>query len=37
MSGVEVIRAAALGDPPQGVLSRRGGVAVGNLAGLNVG
>jgi YfiH family protein len=37
VSGVEVIRAAALGDTPHGFLGRRGGVSVGDLAGLNVG
>ena len=37
MSGVEVIRAAALGRFPHGFLGRRGGVSVGDLAGLNVG
>ncbi len=35
--GVEVIRAACLGDLPHGFLGRRGGVSVGDLAGLNVG
>jgi YfiH family protein len=34
---VEVIRAVSLGDTPHGFLSRRGGMSVGELAGLNVG
>ena len=37
MSGVEVIRAGALGDIPHGFLGRRGGVSSGELEGLNVG
>jgi YfiH family protein len=37
VSGVEVIRAIALGDMPHGFLGRRGGVATGALSGLNVG
>ncbi len=37
MSQVEVIRAGALGNVPHGFLGRRGGVSVGELAGLNVG
>ena len=37
MSGVEVIRAPSLGDFPHGFLGRRGGVSVGQCAGLNVG
>lgn len=37
MSGVEAIRAAALGGVPHGFLGRRGGVSTGILAGLNVG
>jgi YfiH family protein len=37
MSGVEAIRAAALGDVPHGFLGRRGGVSIGVHAGLNVG
>jgi YfiH family protein len=40
MSGdlsVEVIRAGALASVPHGFLGRRGGVSVGDLAGLNVG
>ena len=37
MSGVDVIRAAALGDVPHGFLGRRGGVSTGELEGLNVG
>jgi polyphenol oxidase len=37
VSGVEVIRAIALGDMPHGFLGRRGGVSTGELAGLNVG
>jgi YfiH family protein len=37
VSGVEVIRATCLGDIPHGFLGRRGGVSVGELAGLNVG
>jgi len=36
-SGVEVVRAVSLGDMPHGFLGRRGGVSVGELAGLNVG
>jgi hypothetical protein len=34
---VEVIRAECLGDVPHGFLGRRGGVSMGELAGLNVG
>ncbi|WP_309602603.1 peptidoglycan editing factor PgeF [Sphingomonas sp.] len=37
MSGVEVIRAAALGDLPHGFLGRSGGVSTGILSGLNTG
>ena len=37
MSGVEVIRAAALSGVPHGFLGRRGGVSMGMHAGLNVG
>jgi YfiH family protein len=37
VSGVEVIRSAALGDIAHGFLGRRGGVSTGELAGLNVG
>lgn len=37
MSAVEVIRAASFGAVPHGFLGRRGGVSVGELAGLNVG
>lgn len=37
MSDVEVIRAASIGAVPHGFLGRRGGVSVGELAGLNVG
>ena len=37
MSGVEVIRAVSLGRLPHGFLGRRGGVSVGECAGLNVG
>jgi polyphenol oxidase len=37
LSSVEVIRAASLSDFPHGFLGRRGGVSVGELAGLNVG
>ena len=37
MSGVEVIRSAALDVVPHGFLGRRGGVSAGELAGLNVG
>ena len=37
MSGVEVIRAVSLGRLPHGFLGRRGGVSVGDCAGLNVG
>jgi YfiH family protein len=37
MSEVEVIRAPVLGDVPHGFLGRRGGVSVGDFAGLNVG
>jgi YfiH family protein len=37
LSGVEVIRAISLGQLPHGFLGRRGGVSVGEMAGLNVG
>jgi len=37
VSGVEVIRAMSLGTIPHGFLGRRGGVSVGEVAGLNVG
>ena len=37
MSGIEVIRATSLGTIPHGFLGRRGGVSVGEVAGLNVG
>lgn len=37
MSGLEIFRAIALGDMPHGFLGRRGGVSIGELAGLNVG
>jgi len=37
VSEVEVIRAPALGNIPHGFLGRRGGVSVGDPAGLNVG
>lgn len=37
MSEVEVIRAVSLGGFPHGFLGRRGGVSIGELAGLNVG
>ena len=37
MSGVEVIRAVSLGQLPHGFLGRRGGISVGEMAGLNVG
>jgi YfiH family protein len=37
LSDVEVIRAVSLGGLPHGFLGRRGGVSVGELAGLNVG
>jgi len=37
VSGVEVIRAVSLGRLPHGFLGRRGGVSVGDCAGLNVG
>ena len=37
MSGVEVIRAVSLGRLPHGFLGRRGGISVGECAGLNVG
>jgi hypothetical protein len=37
VSEVEVIRAVSLGDMPHGFLGRRGGVSIGELAGLNVG
>lgn len=37
MSAVEVIRAISLGQMPHGFLGRRGGMSVGDMAGLNVG
>jgi purine-nucleoside/S-methyl-5'-thioadenosine phosphorylase / adenosine deaminase len=37
VSEVEVNRAVSLGDMPHGFLGRRGGISVGELAGLNVG
>jgi YfiH family protein len=37
VSGVEVIRAISLGQLPHGFLGRRGGMSVGECAGLNVG
>lgn len=37
MSGVEVVRAVSLGQFPHGFLGRRGGISVGECAGLNVG
>ena len=37
MSDVEVIRAISLGQLPHGFLGRRGGISVGECAGLNVG
>ena len=37
MSGVEVNRAISLGQLPHGFLGRRGGISVGECAGLNVG
>ena len=37
MNGVEVIRAISLGRLPHGFLGRRGGMSVGECAGLNVG
>ena len=37
MSEVEVIRAVSLGGMPHGFLGRRGGISVGEVAGLNVG
>jgi YfiH family protein len=37
VSGVEVIRAGALGSVAHGFLGRRGGVSTGEIAGLNVG
>ena len=37
MNGVEVIRAISLGQLPHGFLGRRGGMSVGECAGLNVG
>lgn len=37
MSAVEVIRAISLGEFPHGFLGRRGGISVGECAGLNVG
>lgn len=37
MSEVEVIRAISLGQLPHGFLGRRGGISVGECAGLNVG
>jgi hypothetical protein len=37
VSGVEVVRAVSLGRLPHGFLGRRGGISVGECAGLNVG
>lgn len=37
VQGVEVIRAVSLGDLPHGFLGRRGGISIGDCAGLNVG
>jgi YfiH family protein len=37
VSDVEVIRAVSLGSLPHGFLGRRGGISVGEMAGLNVG
>jgi YfiH family protein len=37
MNGVEVMRAVSLGQLPHGFLGRRGGISVGEMAGLNVG
>jgi YfiH family protein len=37
VSDVELIRAISLGELPHGFLGRRGGVSVGEMAGLNVG
>ena len=37
MNGVEVVRAISLGQLPHGFLGRRGGMSVGECAGLNVG
>jgi YfiH family protein len=37
LNGVEVIRAISLGQLPHGFLGRRGGMSVGDCAGLNVG
>lgn len=37
MSGVEVIRAVSLGETAHGFLGRRGGISIGEMAGLNVG
>ena len=37
MSGVEVVRAVSLGELSHGFLGRRGGISVGEMAGLNVG
>jgi len=37
MNGVEVVRAVSLGQFPHGFLGRRGGMSVGECAGLNVG
>ena len=37
MNGVEVTRAVSLGQFPHGFLGRRGGISVGECAGLNVG
>jgi len=37
LSDVEVIRAGVLGGIPHGFLGRRGGVSIGDMAGLNVG
>jgi len=36
-SAIEIVRATSLGTVPHGFLGRRGGVSVGELAGLNVG
>jgi hypothetical protein len=37
VSGIEVVRAVSIGRLPHGFLGRRGGVSVGECAGLNVG
>ena len=37
MNGVDVVRAVSLGQFPHGFLGRRGGISVGECAGLNVG